>query len=136
MEKLSFLYGEISPQTLVTQKNSFCYCRDKYVAYSAKVGQLVFQKSKSSSTIRGISFPSLKFSATFSFRLKNPNRSVLAHINLICLLKARSKTTWEFRKDILRILLKSFRWRGAPVYFFVLSVLCFPKQSKTLCKEW
>lgn len=44
LEKLSFLYGEISPQTLVTQKNSFCYWRDKYIAHSAKVGQLVFSE--------------------------------------------------------------------------------------------
>ena len=99
--------------------------RDKYVAYSAKVGQLVFSEIQEQLDNSGNKLPFAK----------NPNRAVLAHINLICL-KARSKTTWEFRKAILRILLFFFSLAGCSCLFFVLSVLCFPKQSKTLCKEW
>ena len=80
MEKLSFLYGEISPQTLVTQKNFLCYWRDKYVAYSAKVGQLVFSEIQEQLDNSGNKFPFAKIFCDVFFSSKEPKQiSVSSH---------------------------------------------------------
>ena len=88
------------------------------------MGQLVFSEIQEQLDNSGNKLPFAK----------NPNRSVLAHINLICL-KARSKTTWEFRKAILRILLIFFRWRGAPVYFLYFLFCVFQSSLKHSVKS-